>query len=259
MSAKIPIVFFSLVVMTGIYHAATGVRLPKIPSDFCDAPISEQTEGWSFGGSSGRIKGKLEAIQIPIPETPQRPEKPKAESGLGAGSKPFIEAALYRAAIAGGTPQGTRENVESFFEKFGLRILKYQDEDACGEVRLDFRKPNGLADTVRLSAVKRKVLNDIKGLEEVKDVYQDGSCYRVVFAADLYPVRIREIFSGYQDLTVVFPRKNETGAGGVRTQLSAENIDDIQAVAARLKKQFPSTVASAEVKTEFSVMRPSDK
>ena len=245
--------------MTWVFRIAMAASTPKIPSDFIDAPISEQGEGWSFGGAGGRFKGKLEAIQIPMPEVPARPERPKAEAGQGPGSKPFIEAELYAAAIKGGTPRETRENVGSFFEKFGLRILTYRDDDACGEVRLDFRKPAGLEDTVRLSAAKRKALGAIKELEEVKDVYPDGAYYRVVFAADLYPARILELFSGFPDLKVVFPRKNEEGAGGVRTQLSAENIGDIRAVAESLKKQFPSTIASAEVKTEFAVMRPAEK
>ena len=258
MSGKTPVVILSLAVMAGIFHAATSVNLPVTRSDFCDAPLSEPAEGQSFGGATGRISGKLEAIQIPIPAAPQRPEKPKAGSGQGPLSKPFIEAELYGAAIDGRTPQETRENVGAFFEGFGLRILSYQDNDACGEVRLDFRKPGGLEDVVRLSAAKRKAMNEIKGMAEIKDVYQDGSSYIAVFAADLYPARIRELFSGFPDLTVIFPQKNAARAG-VWTQLSAEDISDIRALAARLKKQFPTTVASAEVKTEFAVIRPSDK
>ena len=182
MSGKSPLVFLSLVIMTGIYRAAITAAFPKTPSDFCDAPISEPAEGKSFGGSSGRITGKLEAIQIPIPAAPLRPEKSIAESGQGPIGRPFIEADLISAAIAGRTPQETRENVESFFSKFGLQILKYQDNDACGTVRLDFRKPEGITDTIQLSMAKREALRQIKELEEVKDLYPVNSYYRVIFS-----------------------------------------------------------------------------
>ena len=258
MSVKGQAAFLSLLTMTGIYYAYPRVSVPKTVSDFVDAPISEQLEGRSFGGASGRITGKLEPIQIPIPPAPPRPERPKTESGLGPACKPFLEVGLNSAAIAGATPQATRENVGAFFEKFGLRILSYRDNDSCGSVLLQVRKPDGLADTVRLSAAKRKALSARKELEEVKDVYPDGAYYRIIFAENLYPSRIREMFSVFPDLSVVYPR-NDAAAGGVRAQLSADDIGDLKAVAAGLKKQFPSTITYAEVKDEFTVVRFADK
>ena len=117
MYIKKSFIILGLIIMTGVYYAATSRNTRKAPSDFKDAPISDQLDGSFFGGGSGRIPEQLNDSRIPIPATPQKQEKSKADV-----SKPFIAVEMKSAPIAGATPQETRANVDAFFKKGYFKI-----------------------------------------------------------------------------------------------------------------------------------------
>lgn len=239
MRVKQAAVFLLLVLLTGLYRAATGVRFSDTLSGFSDAPISAHLKS--------RAAGQLDAIQVPMPETPRRPEETLAGGGADPDGRPFITADLISAAIAGGTPQETRENVELFFGRLGLRIIAYRDNDACGEALLEFSRPAGMEGAVRLASEKREALKAARELGEIAEV--SGSSYRVIFSGRLYPARIREIFSVFPDLAVTLPGTGAAPGGFIRVQLSANDMANLEAAAAKLKKRFPSTIFSAAVTT----------
>ncbi|MCX5784180.1 MAG: hypothetical protein NTX59_00670 [Elusimicrobia bacterium] len=240
-------VLLTAILATAVYFIAGQGNNKNRPDDLRDAVSSDFN-------TAIPVLSKGDA-QIPAPAAPQRLEKSKTESGQEGQSKPFIMAELISARLAGGTPQETRDNVEAFLGKLGLKIIFYQDNDAYNSAQLNFRQSEGTIDAVKLAYAKSQDLRTIKQLAEVKEIYPVTSYYRVIFSRDLYSPRIRAIFSEFPDLTVTLPPKNRAMAGSVWTHLATDGMDNPKAVAARLKKQFPDTISSAQVMVSVEVAR----
>ncbi|MFA6434636.1 MAG: hypothetical protein WCW52_08070 [Elusimicrobiales bacterium] len=240
------------ILIAAVYAVSGRGNTHSKPNDLRDAAAEETTR--DFDTTIPAILKNGESISIPAaPEKPGQTEAEKYQEGV---SRPFINAELISAAVAGTTPQETRANVEAFFGKLGLKILFYQDNDAHGTVRLDFRKPAGMIDATKLAYVRSRDLREIKRLAEVKEVhttYSDRPSYSVFFSKDLYAPRVREIFSAFPDLAITLRPENTAMTGSIWTHLSTENMNDPKAAAAKLKKQFPGTISSAEVMVSVTV------
>ena len=256
MKNKITILITVLLVMA-VYCISGHRSAPNKTNDFRDAVADERSPDFT---TAVPVIAKDNA-EIPAPSAPQRQKISMVKSAQNGVSKPFIAVEMKSSAVAGRTPNETRSNVAAFFGKSGLKIMSYQDNDAYSNVQLDFREPAGLFDTAQLAWAKSRILGEIKGLPEVKElrtVNMEGkSFYRVMFSGDgLYSRSIRELFSKYPDLIITLPPKNSAMTGTVWVRLSVENMNKAQAkaAAAKLKAQFPNIISSSEVKISVTMM-----
>lgn len=177
-------------------------------------------------------------------------------------NEPFLALDLNMPYFKGNTPELTNRNVLIFLKELKLDYLKYQDNECIRGVELKLpEKENRLFERIAKFLRKRNISKKLNSLENVKYVSaktRKGETYwSIMFEKPVYKNQLEKIFSSINEEFTLDYYQNPA-MKGIWVRVDLQGIEDKQAVATKLKQDFPNRIYKASICVLHTTMSTSD-